>query len=75
MQNYDKHKKILYLKPCKVNNWYGLVMSQKLPINKFKWVREMTQFNKNFIKIYNWSSNIFYWSWCSISEKLHDLHN
>ena len=39
-ENYDKHKEYLYLKHWYVNNLYGLAISQKLPINEFKWVRE-----------------------------------
>ena len=31
-----------------------------LPINEFKWVREISQFNKSFIKIHNWNRNIRY---------------
>ena len=28
-------------------------MSQKLPVNHFRWVEETFQFNENFIKSYN----------------------
>ena len=28
-------------------------MSQKLPVGGFKWVKNIFQFNKNFIKKYN----------------------
>ena len=35
-------------------------MSQKLPLQGFKWIEETFQFNVNFIKSYNKDSNIAY---------------
>ena len=32
-------------------------MSQKLPVNGFKWVEKLSQFNKDFIKNYDENSN------------------
>ena len=40
------------------NNLYGLAMSQKLPANGFKWVEELSKFNKRFIKGCNENSDI-----------------
>ena len=31
-------------------------MSQKLPVNSFKWVEDLSQFNENFIKNYDENS-------------------
>ena len=28
-------------------------MSQKLPVNNFEWIKDTSQFNKDFIKNYN----------------------
>ena len=39
-KDYDKNKKSLYLKYWDVNNLYGCVMLQKLPVNKFEWIKE-----------------------------------
>ena len=33
-------------------------MSEKLPVNYFKWVEETFQLNEGFIKIYNEDSDI-----------------
>ena len=36
MKDYDKNKESSYLKYWDVNNLYGWVMSQKLPLNKLE---------------------------------------
>ena len=44
------------------NNFYGWALSQKLPINGFKWVKqeELSNFNENFIKNYDENGDIGY---------------
>ena len=32
-------------------------MSQKLPVNRFKWVEHIPEFNEDFMKNYNEKSN------------------
>ena len=44
MKDYDQNKEVLYLKYWGIKNLYGWVMSQKLPVNSFKWVEETSQF-------------------------------
>ena len=53
LKDYDKYKKWPYLKYWDVNNFYGWAMSQKLPVNKFEWIKDTFQFNTDFIKNYN----------------------
>ena len=52
-------------------------MSQKLPVSDLKWVEQTSQFNENFIKIYNEDSDIGYFIEADVQhpEKLHELHN
>ena len=50
MKDYDKNKESSYLSYWDLNNLYGWAMSGKLPINNFQWIKETTQFNKDFIK-------------------------
>ena len=36
-----------------MNNLYGWVMYQKLPVNSLEWIEETSQFNEDFSKNYN----------------------
>ena len=44
MKDYDKNKESSYLKYWNVNNLYGWAKSQKLPVNDFKWVEDISEF-------------------------------
>ena len=55
MNNYDKRKIISYL--IYANNLHGWAMSQKLPVDGFKWVKELSKFNEIFKKGYNEDSD------------------
>ena len=50
MKNDDKNKESSYLKYVNTNNLYGWAIFQKWPLGGFKWVEEISQFNKDFIK-------------------------
>ena len=50
MRNYNEDVISSYLLYLNVNNLYGW-MSQKLPVNGFKWVEQLSRFNEIFIKI------------------------
>ena len=60
-----------------LNNLYGWVMSQKLPLGGFKWVEETSHFNEHFIKSYNKDSGIGYLIEAVVQypKKLHELLN
>ena len=57
MKSYDKNIALSYLMYLDANNLYGQAMSQKLPVNGFKLVNELSKFNENFIKNYDENSN------------------
>ena len=57
MTNYDKNKESSYLQNLDANNLYGWAMSQKSPVNGFKWKKNMLKFNEDFIKNYNEDSD------------------
>ena len=42
------------------NNLYGWAMSQKLPVNGFKWVNGLSRFNEDFIENHNENSDVGY---------------
>ena len=44
------YKKSSYFKYWDVNNLYGWIMSQTLPVDSFKWVEETSQINEDLIK-------------------------
>ena len=50
MKNYDKNNESSYIEYLDANNLYGWAMSQKLPVNGFKWVKNLSKFNEDFIK-------------------------
>ena len=50
MKNYNKNIESSYIEYLDANNLYGWAMSQKLPINGFKWTKNLSKFNEDFIK-------------------------
>ena len=40
MKNYDKNIESSYIEYLDANNLYGWAMSQKLPVNDFKWIKK-----------------------------------
>ena len=52
-------------------------MSQKLPVNDFKWSEDISRFNEDFIKSYNDESNEGYFLEVDVQhpEKLHKVLN
>ena len=56
-KHYDKNKESSYLQYWDINNLYGWAMSKKLPVNNFEWIKDTSQFNKDFIKSYNEESD------------------
>ena len=45
MKDYDKNKESSYLKYWNVNNLCVWVMSQKLLVNGFEWVEDISELN------------------------------
>ena len=57
MRNYNNNTESSYLMYLDAKNLYGWAMSQKLPINSFKWVGYLSQFDESFIKSYDENSD------------------
>ena len=77
MKDYDKNKESMYLKYWDVNNLYGQAMSQKLPVYKFEWIKDTSQFDEDFIKNYNEETDERYFLVVDVQypEKVYELHN
>ena len=61
MKTFDKNNE-LYLMYLDANNLHGWAMSQKLPVNGFKWMKQqkLSKFNEDFIKTYDEDNNTGY---------------
>ena len=77
MKNYYKKEESSYIQYLDANNLYGWAMSQKLPVNGFKWIEDVSETGEDFIKSYDENINIGYFLKVDIeySKKLHDLHS
>ena len=77
MENYDKNKESSYIKYLDANNLYGWAMSQKLPVNNFKWVEDTSKINEEFIKNYNENKKKGYILEVDVKypKKSHDSHS
>ena len=51
MKNFDKNIESSYLMYLDANTLYGWGMSQKLFVNSFKWEKNVSKFDEDFIKI------------------------
>ena len=52
-------------------------MSQKFPVNNFRWIKDISEFNEDFIERYNEESDEGYFLEVNVQylEKIHKLHN
>ena len=77
MENYDKNEESSYIQYLDTNNLYGWAMPQKLPVNNFKWVTDVTEINEEFIKNYNENSKKGYILEVDVKyhKKLHYSHS
>ena len=53
MKNFDKSKESSYIQYLDANKLYGQTILQKLPVNSFKWEKNVCKFNEDFIKNYD----------------------
>ena len=76
MTNYNKDVIASYLMYLDANNLYGWAMSQKLPVKDFKWVKNLSKFNEDFIKNYDENSDKGYFFEVDIDypKELFNLH-
>ena len=77
MKNYDKNEESSYIQYLDANNLYGWAMSQKLPLNGFKWLEDTSGINEESIKKYDENNDKGYILEVDVKypKKLHDLHS
>ena len=73
MKNYDKNIESSYLMYLDANNLYGWEMSQKLPVEYFKWIKKLSKFNEDFIKNYDENSDFLEVN-AKYPKNLYNLH-
>ena len=77
MKDYDKNIESSYIQYLDANNLFGWAMSQKLPVNNFKWVEDASKINEKFIENYYENSRKGYILEVDVKypKELHDLHS
>ena len=77
MKNYDESKESSYIQYLDANDLYGWAMSQKLPVNDFKWIEDTSKINEEFIKNYDENNDKGYILEVDVKypKKLHDIHS
>ena len=69
-----KRKESSYFIYWDVNKLYGWTISQKSPVNDFKWVENISEFDESLIKSYNEGSDDEYFLEVSVQYPV-NLHN
>ena len=77
IKNYDENEEFSFLEYVDANNLYGLAMSQKLPVDGFKCVKNVFKIDKDFIKNYDEGSDKGYILEVHVKyfKNLHNLHS
>ena len=70
IKDYDESKESSYIQYLDANNLYGAARSEKLPINGFKWVNDISGINEKFVKSYDKKivAKVIYLKWMSIIQ-------
>ena len=74
---YDENKEISCILYLDSNNLHRWAMSQKLPVGSFKWVKNVSKIDEDFIKNYDEDSDKGHILEVDVEypKNLHDLHN
>ena len=77
MKDYDENEESSYIQYLDPNNLYGWAMSQKLPVNDFKWLEDTSEVNEESIKNYDENNDKGYILEVDVKypRKLHDIHS
>ena len=77
MKNYDEKEESSFLGYLDANSLYGWAMEQNLPVDGFKWVRDIHKIDKDFTKNDDENSDIGSFLKADIEylKELHNLHS
>ena len=77
IKNYDKNKESSYIQYLDASNLYGWAMSQKIPVNGFKWINNISEIDEEVIKNYDEDNEKGYILEVDVKypRKLHDLYS
>ena len=77
MKNYEKNEESLFFEYLDAITLYGWAMSQKLPVNGFRFVRKVSELGEDFIKYYDDDTDKGYILEVDVEypKILHDLHS
>ena len=77
MIDYDEKEASSFLIYTDYNNLYGKAMSEKLPVDGFEWIEDISEIDENFIKNYDADSNVGYFIEADIEypKELHNKHS
>ena len=77
MKNYDKTEESSFLEYLNAHNLYGWAMSQPIPVDGFKFVKNVSKIDEDFIKNYDKDSDKGYILEVDAEypKHLHDLHS
>ena len=77
MKNYDESKESSHIQHLDAINLHGWAISQKFPVNDFKWIEDTSKINEEFIKNYDENNDKGYILEVDVKypKKLHDIHS
>ena len=77
MKDYYENKESSSVINTDYNNLYGKAISEKLPVDGFEWVEDISEIDENFIKNYDEDSNVGYFIKADIEypKELHNKHS
>ena len=77
MKHYNKDEEESFLEYLDGNNLYGWAMSERLPVDGFEWINDLSKIDEDFIKNYDKYSDKGYILEADVKypKNLHDLHS
>ena len=77
IEDYDENKESSFLIYTDYNNLYGKAMLEKLPVDGFQWIEDISKIDGDLIKNYDDDSDVGYFIKADIEypKELHIMHS